>query len=67
MDVPLAPHEALPEPQNMDVHAPMDVPLAPQEASPAPQEAPSNVNAVADAVEYIFQYITVVQDYEALK
>jgi hypothetical protein len=50
-----------------DVHEPMDVPLAPQEALPAPQEAADNVNAVADAVEYIFQFITAVQDDEALK
>ena len=49
------------------VHEPVDVQLAPQEALPAPQEAAGNVNALADAVEYIFQFITVVQDDEALK
>ena len=49
------------------VHEPMDVQLAPQEALPAPREAAGNVNALADAVEYIFQFITVVQDDEALQ
>ena len=49
------------------VHEPVDVQLAPQEALPAPQEAAANVNAVANAVEFIFQSITDVQDDEALK
>ena len=49
------------------VHEPVDVQLAPQEALPAPQEAAGNVNALEDAVEYNFQFITVVQDDEALK
>ena len=49
------------------VHEAMEVQVGPQEALPAPQEAAGNVNALADAVEYIFQFITVVQDDEALK
>lgn len=49
------------------VHEPVDVQLAPQEALPAPQEVAGNVNAVEDVVEYIFQFITVIQDDEALK
>jgi len=49
------------------MHEPVDVQLAPKEALPAPLEVAGNVNAVEDAVEYIFQFITVVQDEEALK
>ncbi|XBI55874.1 hypothetical protein VPH35_037588 [Triticum aestivum] len=44
----------------------MEVQVAPQEALPAPQEVAANVNALADAIEFIFQSITDVQDDEAL-
>ena len=49
------------------VHEAMEVQVAPQEALPAPQEVAANVNALADAIEFIFQSITDVQDDEALK
>ncbi|XBH68883.1 hypothetical protein VPH35_096925 [Triticum aestivum] len=48
------------------VHGAMGVQVAPHEALSAPQDDAANVNALADAVEYIFQSITAVQDDEAL-
>ena len=54
-----APHEA--------VHAPMDVQLQMHVALPAPLAAATNVHAVEDAIDYIFQWITNAQEDEALK
>ncbi|KAI5013589.1 hypothetical protein ZWY2020_037102 [Hordeum vulgare] len=57
--------EGMPAPQEA-VHAPMDVMLHPHEAVPLFLAVAHNLHAIEDAVDYIFQWITVAQEDEAL-